>query len=169
MTIELRRLDRARMTDAQFDALVAVVLDAPAYSMAVEGKLPSADDVPAMMTDVPPGYPLSDKYFFGIYRDDAMIGCADVLRGWKFATQSMIGLLLLAQPFQRCGYGALAYRRLEETIGAWQGMESIRIGIIETNLPAFGFWHRMGFAETGERSRLAQYIGDAVILEKRLR
>jgi ribosomal protein S18 acetylase RimI-like enzyme len=80
----------------------------------------------------------------------------------------MIGLLLVAESFQRRGIGALAYRRLEEMIAAWESMESIRIGVIETNLPAFDFWHRMGFVETGERSRSDQYIGDTVILEKRL-
>lgn len=167
--VELRRLEPAGATPADIAALAAVIAAAPAYHLAVEGKLPSASDAPGLLSDVPPGYTVHDKYFFGIYRGEVMIGCADVLRGWRHATQSMIGLLLFAEAFQGSGYGTLAYRRLEDMIRGWDGMESIRIGVIDTNRPALAFWRKMGFAETGEQPRSTQYLGATIILEKALR
>jgi len=47
-------------------------------------------------------------------------------------------------------------------------MAAIRIGIIASNAPAFPFWHKMGFAETGERKRDLSFMADTVILEKPL-
>jgi hypothetical protein len=44
----------------------------------------------------------------------------------------------------------------------------IRIGIVETNVPAFAFWHALGFRETGERRAIEGFRGDVVLLEKAL-
>ena len=42
----------------------------------------------------------------------------------------------------------------------------MRIGIVETNVPAFGFWHAMGYRETGELRPLDGVRAPVVILEK---
>ncbi|HYD79279.1 MAG TPA: GNAT family N-acetyltransferase [Paucimonas sp.] len=167
-TIEFERLESATISAEQLAALARVVLAAPAYSMTVKGRLPSLDEVPEMLADLPPGYALSEKFFYGIHADGKMIGCADILRGWKHARQSMVGLLLFDETFQGRGFGTLACRKIEEIVRSWQGMESIRIGVNESNTKGFAFWRKMGFKETGERSSLPDYISDTIILEKPL-
>jgi diamine N-acetyltransferase len=166
--IEFRRLDGESMSSAQLTALTHVVLAAPGYSLAVAGKLPTAEEVPQMFAGLPPGYGPSDQYFHGVYVDERMIGCCDVLRGWKHARQSMIGLLLFDESFQGHGYGTQACRKIEELVRSWEGMESLRIGVIETNVTAFAFWKKMGFIETGERKKADEFIADTIILEKPL-
>ena len=57
---------------------------------------------------------------------------------------------------------------IEQMIAAWPGMRSVRIGVVETNHQAFPFWHKMGFAENGERYQRDGFIADIIILEKQL-
>ncbi|WP_188565068.1 GNAT family N-acetyltransferase [Undibacterium terreum] len=168
MELELRRLHAANISEEQMSALTGVVLAAPAYSLLVEGRLPVAEEVPDLLSDLPPNYSYDDKYFFGIYQGERMIGCADLLKGWKTPQQSMLGLLLFAEDVRGQGYGRQVYLKLEQIVASWPGMNSIRIGVISTNLGGLAFWRKMGFAENGERYKFEQYLGDTVILEKAL-
>ena len=165
----LRRIATPVATDAELAALTEVVLGAPGYSQQVEGRAPAAADVPALLADLPPGFTHEDKFFYGIWVNGRMVGCADVLRGWKHAGQSMIGLLLLREDAQGQGYGREACGLLEDIARNWPGMASMRVGVVSTNTGGLAFWRRMGYAETGERVKLPQYLGETIILEKPLR
>ena len=166
MELALRRLQAGMVSEAEMAALTGVVLGAPAYSLLVEGRLPVAAEVPAMLTERPPASALDDKYVFGIYEGERMIGCADVLKGWKHEGQSMLGLLLLTDAAQGRGLGRRAYLQIERMVAGWPGMRSLRIGVNEANTGALAFWRKMGFAENGERHLLAQTIGGTLIMEK---
>lgn len=166
--IDFQRIDGAAMSPHQLEQLTRVVLAAPRYSQAVAGKLPSVEDVPQMFAGLPPGYGSSDQFFFGIYLGERMIGCTDVLRGWKHPKQSMIGLLLFDESFQGHGYGRQACGMIEDIVRSWEGMESLRVGVIETNTQAHAFWRKMGFRETGERRKSDEFIAETIILEKPL-
>lgn len=168
MELELRRLQPDAMTPDDMAALTAVIMAAPEYSLCVSGRMPNPDDVRALLHDLPPGYRMADKFTFGIYRQGRMIGCADILRGWKHARQSMLGLLLLAEHAQGQGAGRAAYHLLERHIAGWPQMASVRIGVVSGNAKAIGFWRMMGFAATGESVPLDGYTGPTLIFEKML-
>jgi GNAT superfamily N-acetyltransferase len=139
--------------------------------MLTEGKrMPGRDAIAAWFdgSELPAGRRVGDQHIYGIHHDDELIGVAMVLRGWRYPEQAMVGLLLLAEAWQGRGLGRAVYTLLEHQIATWPGMEAVRIGVIASNAPAFPFWRRMGFAETGERKRDISFLAETVILEKRL-
>jgi ribosomal protein S18 acetylase RimI-like enzyme len=166
------RLERIAVpTPAQFDELFAVCRQAPNYWMLTEGKqLPGRDAIERWFdgSDLPAGRTALDNHIFGIRDGEELIGVVMVLRGWRYPEQATIGLLLLAERCQGRGYGREVCMQVEEMVRSWPGMATMRIGVISTNEPAFPFWHKMGYLETGERKRDMSFIADIVILEKSL-
>ncbi len=96
-----------------------------------------------------------------------MIGLASVVPvGFKgHPSQAWIALLLVAEPYQRQGYGSEAYRLIEERVLADPGIRTISLGVLANNGPALGFWQAMGYRRTG--SMVPDSDGrDVVILTK---
>lgn len=79
-----------------------------------------------------------------------MIGCADVIRGYPVREKAVIGLLLLAEPWQRRGLGRAFAALVEQAIGAWKEIEMLRVGVAISNPGALAFWRKLGYLETGE-------------------
>jgi RimJ/RimL family protein N-acetyltransferase len=141
----------------------------PGYYHATTGKAAAPNEAENEFIELPPGVNRSDQFVFGIYHEDELIGCAGVLRGFRTANKAMLGLLLIGEKYQGQGYGARAYAELEKIVLTWSGIDTVRLGVIETNTAAFPFWHKMGFAENGERKpKTPPYIADTIVLEKYL-
>jgi ribosomal protein S18 acetylase RimI-like enzyme len=139
----------------------------PDYYLAVTGKVAASNEAENEFTELPSGVDRADQFVFGIYIDDTLIGCAGGLRGFRTANKAMLGLLLIAEPYQGCGHGARAYVELEKIIMRWPNIDTVRLGVIETNTQAFPFWRKMGFVETGERKpKTPPYIADIIVMEK---
>jgi ribosomal protein S18 acetylase RimI-like enzyme len=155
---------------AQNRAVLQALFNAtPAYYLAVSGKQAAPNEAENEFTDLPPGVDRADQFVFGFYLDDELIGCAGMLRGFRSANKVMLGLLLLADKFQGQGHGTRAYKEVEKIMLSWPGIDTVRIGVIETNTDAFGFWRKMGFVETGERKpKYLPYIADIIVMEKTL-
>ena len=102
---------------AEMAALQSVLEAAPAYFRIVGGAPPGPAEAQSLFTALPPGKGYDDKFVWGLYSGPAMIGCADVIRGYPTPDKVVIGLLLLAEPWQRHGLGrallAEGLRRLE--------------------------------------------------------
>ena len=64
-------------------ALQAVFEAAPRYFEAWCGGPPGPAEAQSTFTALPPGSSYDDKRVFGLYAGDAMIGVADVVRGWN--------------------------------------------------------------------------------------
>ncbi len=141
----------------------------PAYYFAITGKLAAPNEAENEFVELPPGVDRADQFIFGFYAHDALIGCAGMLRGFRAANKAMLGLLLITEQHQGQGYGARAYAELEKIILRWPGIDTVRLGVIETNMLAFPFWRKMGFVETGERKpKTPPYIADIIVMEKNL-
>lgn len=156
---------------AELDELYAVCCQAPDYWLRTEGKqLPRKEAIAKWFdgSELPPGRSIGDQQIFGIRLGDELIGVITALRGWRYPEQTMINLLLLSERWQGYGYGRQAYELMEQQIARWPGMALVRIGIIASNAPAFPFWRKMGFAETGERKRDISFLAETIILEKPL-
>jgi hypothetical protein len=72
-TPTLRLIDRHLSKDIH--RLQAMLEAAPGYSLAVEGKLPTADAAIEVLYALPPGKGHSDKFVYEIALDADAVGC----------------------------------------------------------------------------------------------
>ncbi len=139
----------------------------PQYYLAITGTPAAPNEAENEFVELPPGVNRADQFIFGLYLDHQLIGCAGMLRGFRTDNRVMLGLLLISEKYQGQGNGARAYADLEKIITSWPGIDTVRLGVIETNLAAFPFWRKMGFIETGERKPTTlPYIADIIVMEK---
>jgi ribosomal protein S18 acetylase RimI-like enzyme len=145
-----------------------VMRECEAYYRAVQGRPADDHEVDDFFRFEVPGVPPENARAFGVRVDGAVVGLASLLLGWKRPGQSMIGFLAISDRHRGHGYARAAYDALEAVARASPHGQSLRIGIVETNAQAFGFWHHLGFVETGERRQLDDFVADVILLEKAL-
>ena len=160
--LEFRRLHAG--SDADAAALFELLQAAPGYSMTVEGRLPTLQDARDALTEVPPEKYLIDKFIGGYWRDDALVGCMDLIRGHPEPDIAFLGLLLFSEANQRRGFGVEALAHIEQLAASW-GCSSLRLAVIDRNERAFAFWHREGFREL-YRKPTTRFTGDAVVMQR---
>jgi len=153
---------------AEMAALQCVLEAAPEYFIRVTGAPPGRAEAQSTFTALPPNKTYEDKFVWGLYAGEAMIGCADVIRGYPVREKAVIGLLLLAQPWQRRGLGRAFAQLIEQAIGVWPEIERLRIGVVAVNEGALAFWRKLGYRETGEIKANPEFAGEVVVLEKPL-
>jgi ribosomal protein S18 acetylase RimI-like enzyme len=119
---------------------------------------------------LPPDKTYADKLVWGLYAGESMIGCADVIRGYPVRQKAVIGLLLLAQAWQRRGLGRAFAALIEQAIGGWPEIECLRLGVAVSNAGAYAFWHKLGYRETAEvKPAPPGFIAALRVMEKPLR
>jgi GNAT superfamily N-acetyltransferase len=154
---------------AEMAALQAVFEATPRYFEAVCGTPPGPAEAQSTFIALPPGGRYEDKYVWGLYAGGTMIGVADVIRGWNAPEKAIIGLLLVAEPWQRRGVGRAFSELIEEAIRAWPEIATLRIGVVASNGAALAFWQRLDYRETGEvKPATPPFVADTIVLEKRL-
>ncbi|MGB8856504.1 MAG: GNAT family N-acetyltransferase [Burkholderiales bacterium] len=150
-------------------ALQQLYASAPQYYLATTGKVAAPNEAENDFADLPPGVEKIDQFIFGLYLADELIGCAGIIRGFRALNKATLTLLLLAEKHQGRGHGTRAYAELEQIMAGWPGIDTVRLGVIETNTPAFPFWRKLGFAQNGERkAKFPPYIADIIVLEKHI-
>jgi RimJ/RimL family protein N-acetyltransferase len=155
---------------AEMAALQCVLEAAPAYFQIVTGMPPGQAEAQSTFTALPPGKSYDDKFVWGLYSAEAMIGCADVVRGYPIPPKAVIGLLLLAETWQRRGLGRAFAILLEQAISAWPEISTLRIGVAKANPGALAFWRKLGYRETGEvKQEPPEFVSDVLVLEKPLK
>lgn len=149
-------------------ALQRVFEAAPAYFETVTGLPPGSAEAQSTFTALPPDKSYDDKFVWGLYAGERMIGCADVIRGYPVRAKALIGLLLLAENWQRKGFGRAFALLLEQVIADWPEIPTLRIGVVDRNVGAIAFWRKLGYRETGEVKRSPSFAGNVVVMEKAL-
>jgi ribosomal protein S18 acetylase RimI-like enzyme len=134
----------------EVQALQGVLEAAPSYYLAVTGRPAGNAEAHSTLTALPLDKTGADQVVRGLYAGEAMIGCADVIRGYPAREKAVIGLLLLAQPWQRRGHGRAFALRIEQAIGGWPEIARQRLGVAVSNPGAQAFWRKLGYRETGE-------------------
>jgi diamine N-acetyltransferase len=148
-------------------ALQCVLEAAPAYFERVTGGPPGGAEAQSTFTALAPGKTYDDKFVWGLYSGDAMIGCADVIRGYPVDESAVIGLLLLAEPWQRRGLGRAFAALVEQRIAVWPEIARYRLGVARSNPSALVFWRKLGYRETGEVKPPADgFVSEVIVLEK---
>ena len=151
---------------AEMAALQCVLEAAPEYFTLVTGAPPGGAEAQITFTALPPGKTYEDKFVWCLYEGDAMIGCADVIRGYPGREKAVIGLLLLAGPWQRRGLGRAFAALLEQAIAAWPEIACLRIGVVVSHEGALEFWRKCGYRETGEIKENPEFVREVIVLEK---
>jgi diamine N-acetyltransferase len=136
---------------SEMDDLQQVLEEAPAFAYRVTGGPPNPADAQSTYSSLPDGKSYDDKFVFGIFHDERMIGCIDVYRNYPSPGVAWIGLLLLSERFHGHGFGRKAFDLLRNQISCWEGCDRIQLAVVSTNEVALPFWRRMGFNETGKR------------------
>ncbi len=124
-----------------------ILEEAPTYCINVSGKPASPEDAKEIFSSIAPGKEYDDKFVFGIYLNNHLIGCIDLCRGYPDEATVIIGLLLLSEKYQRKGFGTQAHKKLEEIIKGWKNFEKIRIGVLIPNQEVLPFWKKIGYKE----------------------
>ena len=155
---------------AEMTALQEVLESAPGFFELVDGGPPGPAEALSTYTVLPEGVTYEDKSVYGVYLGDLMVGCVDLIRGYPDAHSAMLGLFLIGEPWQGRGIGSAAYRETEGVVRGWADAERVRIGVVRANVPAFGFWHAMGFTETGDVRpyESGPVTSEVVVMEKPL-
>jgi RimJ/RimL family protein N-acetyltransferase len=152
---------------AEMAALQCVLEAAPAYFETVTGGPPGGAEAQSTFTALPPGKNYDDKFVWGLYEGEVLIGCADVIRGYPVREKAVIGLLLLAEPWQRRGLGRAFATLIEQAIAAWPEIRRLRIGVVASNGGALAFWRKLGYSATGEiKTAGPGFVREVIVLEK---
>lgn len=153
----------------EMSELQRVVESAAGYYERVTGVPPGPAEAQSIYTVLPEGKDYADKFVLGVFEGEAMVGCADLIRGYPVRATATLGLLLIAESRQRRGIGARALRLIERLALEW-GCERMRIGVVRSNDQAMPFWLHQGFEPTGERRAWHQgcVASEVVLLEKSL-
>ena len=85
-----------------------------------------------------------DKFVLAVLEGEELLGCVDLIRGYPTPDTAYLGLLLLKECRQGRGIGSQVVLQLMEMAANW-GCTNMRLGVIETNLPALYFWTKHGF------------------------
>lgn len=121
------------------------------YYINTSGGFPSSEDGKELFAAIAPGKEFQDKFVFGIYLNNYMIGCIDLCRGFPNESTVTLGLLLLSENHQRKGLGTKVYNILEELIKEWKSINKIRIGVLVSNIEVLPFWKKMGYTEVSRK------------------
>lgn len=144
------RVLRSRTSENHRDqeSVQAVLESAPHYSLKISGSPVQRHAAQELFSELPPGKGLEDKFVIGIYSQERLIGCADVVRYYPDNKTAMLGLLLISENTQGRGFGRAAFEQIEGFIQKWSGTQTIRIGVVATNHKVGSFWEKVGFKKT---------------------
>ena len=151
-----------------YPAVVEIYRQTPRFIVELNGR--SADSLGLEMVEEDAAQAANHgAKFAGLFlrENGQMIGVADYVPGGYGGqpSRAWIALLLLAEPYQRRGYGSQAYRLIEEAIFTDPDVQTIGLGVLVNNGPALGFWRAMDYERVG--STVQDREGrDVVMLQK---
>ncbi len=83
-----------------------------------------------------------------------LIGTVDFRLDWPEEHIAYIGMILVAEPYQRRGIGLQAWSLLKPWLAAAAHIRAVRVGVEQFNTGCLQFWTRAGFTLTGDSSRI---------------
>ena len=119
------------------------------YFELVTGQPPGPDEARQLLTSLPRGKGLEDKFVIGLFDAPGhMVGVLDVIRDYPRAAEWYLGLLMFGPSWRGRRLGERVYRRLEDWVRELGG-ERIHLIVQEQSPGALRFWQRMGFEVRG--------------------
>jgi GNAT superfamily N-acetyltransferase len=127
--------------------------------MLVYGRAAEPGEAMTLLTELPPGRLLDDKFVFEL---DG--GVVDVVRGYREQDEWYLGLMLFAPEHRSTGRGARALEQLVQWLEP-QGARHLRLAVAEQNVRALEFWKRHGFRFDRRFAPRALGVRETVLLE----
>lgn len=90
-----------------------------------------------------------------------LIGLVDFRLHWPTEQTAYLGMLMVAEPYQRQGIGTQAWALLCPWLAQSAQMAKVRLGVEQFNPQALQFFQQLGFAFTGETDRVR--VGDKFV------
>ena len=91
----------------------------------------------------------------------ALIGVVDLRLHWPAAGVAYVGMIMVAEPYQRRGVGRQAWALLRPWLAGPGGMSKARAAVEQFNHTALQFCTHLGFTLTGESDRMR--VGDKFV------
>jgi len=105
-----------------------------------------------ILCGLPPGKHIDDKFVLGVFDNTKMlIAVIELIRDYKIPGEWTLGLLLLDKQHREAGLGGQLHE-FTKTFITQKGGHTIRLGVVEENKKALGFWQKMGYTETEQTS-----------------
>jgi ribosomal protein S18 acetylase RimI-like enzyme len=83
-----------------------------------------------------------------------MVGVVDFRMHWPDEDVVYVGMIMVAEPYQRQGIGSAAWRLLAPWLAQGAQMKGARAGVEQFNPNGLRFLQSLGFSVTGESSRI---------------
>jgi len=90
-----------------------------------------------------------------------LVGLVDFRLHWPNAQIVYLGMVMVAEPYQRQGIGTQAWRLLQPWLVQQAQMHKVRVAVEQFNPNALKFFESLGFALTGESHRIK--VGDKFV------
>ena len=90
-----------------------------------------------------------------------LIGLIDFRLHWPNEQVVSIGMIMVAEPYQRLGVGTQAWQLLKPWLATQSQMHQARLTVEQFNPGALQFFQRLGFTMTGEANRIK--VGDKFV------
>lgn len=83
-----------------------------------------------------------------------LIGLIDFRLNWPDEQTAYLGMIMVAEPYQRHGIGRKAWRLLMNWLRKETDTQTVRLGVEQFNAEALKFFQKIGFQMTGEANRI---------------
>ena len=91
----------------------------------------------------------------------ALIGLVDFRLHWPRANLAYLGMVMVAEPFQRRGIGRQAWALLHPWLAESAQIETVRLGVEQFNHKGLHFFSSLGFELTGDTNRIR--VGERLV------
>lgn len=132
------------------DIVQALCIRCTDYFRIVEGQEPQEDAAEEILTALPPGKELADKFVWGAFSEGGtLVAVIDLVRDYKEVGEWIIGLLMIDSDMRGNGLGTRLHTYIKERVLA-AGGNRLRIGVVTENTGALQFWTKAGYREIGQ-------------------
>jgi len=108
---------------------------------------PTVESLTEIISSVPEGAGMSDKYFVGFYEQDRLIAVLDLITGYPEKNDAFIGWFMVDGQRQRQGIGSQIFADVRAAMTG-QGYDYLSLSCEKENTEAIAFWQSQGFQAT---------------------
>lgn len=141
-----------KINNTDVEAIQSVFVKCRDFVILVDGNEPSDDSGEMFLSDLPAGKGLEDKFSFGIYDLDEMIGIVDLIRDYKIVGEWYLGLLIIDPKYRAKGLGTAIHNWIK-TFVLDNGGSKMSLGVVANNTKAYKFWKNAGYMEIMDSER----------------
>lgn len=117
---------------------------------------PTYENLEEVITELPPGKSLDDKYFIGFWEAEKLVAIMDLIMGFPNDDTAFVGWFMMERACQGKEIGS----QIVSDVFAYlkdKGVKYVRLGCIDENQQGEAFWLKNGFLPTGDVTETEAY------------